>query len=71
MVFPLYTFAIHFVVNIPSQPADQQFVLTPRTLRKILNGLATNWTDADIAADNPWINTISPRPGYIKVREHV
>jgi hypothetical protein len=66
MVFPLYTFAIHFVVNIPGQTADQQFVLTPRTLRKILNGLATNWTDADIAADNPWINTISPRPGYIK-----
>ena len=71
MVVPLYAFAIHFMVNIRNQPKDQELVLTPKTLRKIMNGLATNWTDADIAADNAWINTISPRPGYIRVREQV
>jgi hypothetical protein len=68
MVFPFFSFAIHFVVNIVNQPTDKVLVLTPNSLRKILNGLATNWTDPDIIADNDWISTISPTPGIIKVR---
>lgn len=68
MVFPFFSFAIHFVVNIVNQPTDKELVLTPNSIRKILNGMATTWTDPDIIADNDWISTISPKPGIIKVR---
>jgi len=68
LVRPWFTFAIHFVVNIPGQPDDEELVLTPNSITKILDGLATNWTDIDITIDNPWIDSLSPAPGLIKVR---
>jgi len=68
LVLPWFTFAIHFVVNIPGQPDDEELVLTPNSITKILDGLATNWTDIDITIDNPWIDSLSPAPGLIKVR---
>ena len=63
-----FSFAIHFVVNIVNQPTDKELVLTPNSIRKILDGLDTTWTDPDIIVDNDWISTISPKPGIVKVR---
>jgi ABC-type phosphate transport system substrate-binding protein len=62
------TFAVHFVYSIPGRPADQDLVLTPTTLKKILNGQASDWTDSDIIIDNPWISSLSPAPGSIQVK---
>lgn len=67
LVLPWFTFAIHFVYNIPNQPEDKNLVLTPVTIKKILDGKASNWTDSDIAVENPWIASIVPPPGFIKV----
>ena len=68
LVLPWFAFAVHFIVNIPGQPEDKELVLTPNSIRKILDGHATNWTDSDITIDNPWIESLSPAPGFIKVR---
>jgi len=68
LVLPCFTFAILFVVNIPGQPRNNELVLTPKSITRILDGLATNWTDGEITADNLWINSLSPAPGFIKVR---
>ena len=69
LVLPWMTFAVHFVYNIPG--ADQDLVLTPTTLKKILNGQASKWTDSDIIIDNPWISSLSPVPGFIQVTSTV
>ncbi len=59
-------------MNIVNQPTDKELVLTPNSIRKILDGLDTTWTDPDIIVcnivDNDWISTISPKPGIVKVR---
>ena len=71
LVLPWLTFAVHFVYNIPGRPEDQDLVLTTTTLKKILNGQASNWTDSDIIIDNPWISSLSPAPGFIQVTSTV
>ena len=68
LVLPWMTFAVHFVYSIPGRPADKDLVLTPTTLKKILNGQASDWTDSDIIIDNPWISSLSPSPGFIQVK---
>ena len=68
LVLPWFTFAVHFVYSIPGRPADQDLVLRPTTLKKILNGKASGWTDSDIIIDNPWISSLSPAPGSIQVK---
>ena len=68
LVLPWLTFAVHFVYSIPGRPANQDLVLTPTSLKKILNGQASNWTDSDIIIDNPWISSLSPSPGLIQVK---
>ena len=71
LVLHWLTFAVHFVYSIPGRPADQDLVLTPTTLKKVLNGQASNWTDRDIIIDNPWISSLSPAPGFIQVTSTV
>jgi hypothetical protein len=71
LVLPWLTFAVHFVYSIPGRPANQDLVLTPTSLKKILNGQASNWTDSDIIIDNPWITSLSPAPGFIQVTSTV
>jgi hypothetical protein len=58
LVIPWFSFGVHFVYSIPGRPADKDLVLTPGTLKKILNGQASNWTDADILIENPWISSL-------------
>ena len=71
LVLPWLTFAVHFVYSIPGRPANQDLVLTPTSLKKILNGQASNWTDSDIIIENPWISSLSPAPGFIQVTSTV
>ena len=46
---------------------DKDLVLTPGTLKKILNGQASNWTDAEILLENPWISSLPDANTAIKV----
>ena len=71
LVLPWFSFGVHFVYSIPSRPADKELVLTPGTLKKILNGQASNWTDPDIIIENPWIKDLPSANTAIQVTSTV
>ncbi len=77
LVLPWFSFGVHFVYSIPGHLAtasphkDKDLVLTPGTLKKILNGQASNWTDADIIIENPWILSLPAANTAIQVTSAV
>ncbi len=71
LVVPWFSFGVHFVYSIPGRPADKDLVLTPGTLKKILNGQARNWTDPDIITENPWISSVPAANAVIQVTSTV
>ncbi len=87
LVLPWFSFGVHFVYSIPGQlcPStlsaalcpiqhphkDKDLVLTPGTLKKILNGQGSNWTDAEILVENPWISSLPLANTAIKVTSTV
>lgn len=59
VVLPWFAFALHFQVSIPGQSADNELVLTPITLKGILEGTISTWNDAALLVENPWLSTLN------------